>query len=149
MTTPNIGSGVTELVKPRRWRPNLVFRFESTLGAGSSITTPIFDTVPDGFPYSEIELGGGSVIRCASKFFTVYVMITSTLAMKLDIFALQDNGSQLNPSTIFVPSDGNNSYKAIEWTCPGRRCQFRVINQPLGPSPGTNSALTLEVVNEG
>jgi len=149
MTTPNIGSGVVERVKPVRLRSQAVFRFEAALGAGASITTPIFDCVSDGWPYTQVEVGGAALIRVASPQFHVYVMITSTVGMRLDIFELHDSGAQLNPVTIYVPSDGGNSYKPVKWQCPGRRCQFRLLNTPLGTLPGTTSTAVLEVVNEG
>ncbi len=148
MTTPNITSGVSEFAKPRAFRPHVVFRFESTLGALSSISTPIFDTVPDGFPHSEVEVSGFSLVRAAGKRFTVYAMITSTIGMRVFIYNVQDNGVRQGLREIYIPSDGGNSWGVFEWESPGRRCQFLLINSPLGASPGTNSNAFFEVVNE-
>ena len=149
MTTPNITSGVLERVKPMRLKAQTVFRFESTLGQSASITSPIFDCVGDGWPFTQVEVGTASVVRVASREFCMFAMITSTVGMKLDIFEVGDTGVIQNPQTIYLPSDGNNSPFAFRWRCPGRRCQFRLTNQPLGTAAGTNSAAFLEIVNEG
>jgi len=149
MTTPNLSGGVNEFQKPRVLRPNVVFRFESTLNTNVSFTTPIFDCVGDGWPFNEVEDGAGAIIRVPSFHFGIYVMITTTVGMKLDIFALTDGAGQVNPRSIYVPSDASNSYQFFQWRCPGRRCQFRLINTPLGTVGGTNSSAILEVTNEG
>jgi hypothetical protein len=145
MATPNITSGVAELQKPRAYPPNSVFRFESTLGNGSSITTPIFDCVGDGWPLTEIEVGAVSVVRVPSKAFGVFVQINTTAGMRLAIHQISDNGGQQILRQIYIPLDDTLG-QYVGWTCPGRRCQFRLLNSPFAVA-GVNSSTIFEVFN--
>jgi len=149
MTTPTITSGVLERVKPLTLRPHVVFRFESVLNAGNSITTPIFDTVGDGRPLTEVEVGGSSVIRVASRIFTLCVVINTTPGMRINCFQISDNGGQQSSNQLYVPlkdGGGDNYYR---YECIGRRCQFRLVNSPLGTVAGAGSSTFFEVVCEG
>lgn len=148
MATPNIGSGVIEVKKPRGEHGfATVYRFEGVIGAGSSITTPIFDVVGDGWPYNELEVGSFNVVRVSSPVFRVFVLINTTAGMRLTCFHVQDNGNQQTARQVYIPLDDAQG-QFVGWRAVGRRVQFRLQNSPFAVA-GVNSDTRFEVLNGG
>lgn len=153
MATPNITAGVTERNKPLVYRSNVVFRYENTLGVGNSFTTPIFDVVCDGRPFSEVEIGTAAIVRVPSPYFRIAVGLTGAAGNNpggvLNVFHLQDAGTQANPFTYYVQPRAGTGMNVYRYECIGRRCQFRLANTPLGPVAALSQAFQLEIVVEG
>lgn len=148
MATPNLTSGVLERGKPFSYPSHVTWRFEGVLGAGSTITTPIFEIVPDGQPLTEIEVGAFAVVKVPSRRFGIAVLLQTTPNMKLTLQLIQDNGNPQPYRVIFVPTVDNTEVQMYEWICPGRRCQFRLANTPLGTLAGSGSDTRFEVTSE-
>jgi hypothetical protein len=146
LTTPNITAGVTELQKPRHYGSNVVWRGETSLVNGASLTSPIFDCVGDGWPLTQVEIGSASVVRVPSPRFLIECRVDA-LNMQLQIFRIQDNGTQTPVRTLYVPNVPNSENKAYRFTSGSRRCQFRILNTPLGTVTGTTT-VQIEIVNE-
>lgn len=162
MTTPNIGSGVTERNKPVSRAPSVVYRREQSLSRGSTITTPIFDLGADGWPLNDAELaglGGLSVVRIPSPY--MRVVITSSIGAGatnpgglLNILEISDAGGFGLPFTYYIQPrrssatamQGCNVYR---YTMVGRRCVFQLQNFPLGKVLGLAQTYRLEIVSEG
>jgi len=149
LTTPNLTSGVTERNKPVRYPHNVCWRFEGTLNAGTSITTPIFDVMEGGNPLNEVEVGAVNVVRVASRYFVLSVLSSALPGARINVFHITDTGSQDNPFQLYVPVDGGTSNTNYRYECVGRRCQFRLQNTPLGVSAAANQVFHFEIVNEG
>lgn len=153
MATPNITAGVVERNKPIVYRSNVVHRFEATLGAGASFTTPIFDVIGDGRPFTEIEIGSAAVIRVPSPFFRIAVSNDVASAANpgglLNVFHLIDTGGQVNPFTYYLQPRSGSGICVFRYECVGRRCQFRLLNSPLGPVAALVQTYRLEIVVEG
>jgi len=148
MATPNLTSGVLERGKPMTRPGHLVWRFEGVLGAGSTITTPIFDVVPDGQSLTEIEIGAFAVVRVPSRRFGIAVLSQTTPNMRLTLQLIQDNGNPQPYRVVFVPTVEGVEVQLYEFLCPGRRCQFRLANSPLGTGAGQGSDTRFEVTSE-
>jgi hypothetical protein len=151
VTTPNITGGATESQKPRALRPNVVWRVETTLANLSTISSPIFDLLGDGFPYNELEVGAFSVVRVPGRRWSIACEITGgSVNMRLNIFHVQDAGSRQPQRVIYVPSLAtgveSRPYRFNQTT---RRVQFRLDNSPVGTGGGILTTIVLEVVNEG
>lgn len=157
MATPGIGSGVVERVKPQRTRKNVCWRLEASLGAASSVFTPVFDCVADGRPLSETELaataGSGLVVVPSPHFFVTVVMPTAAGSTnpgaRLQVFAISDTGGQDSPFTWYVQPRSGTGAHFYRYTMTGRRCQFRILNTPLGPVAAAVQTFKMTVVNEG
>lgn len=153
MATPNITSGVVERNKPIGIRPNVVWRWESSLGAGASITTPRFDVVPDGNPFTEVE-SGGTIVRVPSPYARIMVGLgtgagSNNPGLVLSVFHLLDVATQLNPFTYYVQPRSGAGCAFFRYQVIGRRCQFTLANSPLGPVAALAQTLQLEIVFEG
>lgn len=149
MANPNITSGVLERQKPIRLPGNVCWRFEGTLNAGGSITTPIFDCVGDGRPLTQAEVGSFNVVRVPSRYFILSVLSSALPGARVNVFHITDAGSQDNPFQLWVPVDGGTSNTPYRYELLGRRCQFRLQNTPLGVSAAANQVFHFEIVNEG
>lgn len=153
MATPNLSGGVLERNKPLTYRPHVAWRFEATLAGGGSITTPIFDIVPDGRPFTEVEIGAFNVVRVPSSVFRIVVGLgtasTNNPGARFQVFHLQDNGGQLSPFTWYVQARSGQGLNFYRYQCPGRRCQFRFVNTPLGPVAALNQTFQVEIEVEG
>lgn len=148
MATPALDAGVIERGKPFAYPSHAVWRFEAVLGAGSSITTPIFEIVPDGRPLTEIEVGAFSVVKVPSPNFGIAVLGQTTPNMRLTIQLIQDNGNAQPYRVIFVPTVEGVEVQFYQWRCPGRRCQFRLSNTPLGTLGASGSDTRFEITSE-
>lgn len=158
MATPNLTSGIVERNKPQNYsRPHVVWRFEGVLNAGSSISTPVFDTVPDGRPLTEIEVAQGigiRLVRVASAYFRIAVVMPSGSGSnnpggRLQVFHIADAGGQGSPFTFYVQPRSGSGANFYRYHCIGRRCQFRLQNVPLGPVAALNQTYQCEITVEG
>ncbi len=158
MPTPNLTSGVTERNKPQNYsRPHVVWRFEGSLGAGSSITTPIFDVVPDGRPLTEIEVAQGvgiRLVRVPSPYFRIVVVMptgsgSNNPGGRLNVNHIQDSGGTQSPFTYYVQARSGSGANVYRYECIGRRCQFRLANSPLGPVAALVQTYQCEILVEG
>lgn len=154
MTTPGITSGVVERVKPLELRPNVVWRFEGVLGAGSTITTPIFDVVADGNPLNEVELASFAIVRIPTPRLRIYVGLPSPAGATnpggvLNAFEVIDNGGLSNPYTYYVQPVSGSGASTFRYSLMGRRCQFRLANTPLGPGAAQVQTYFFYIVSEG
>jgi len=154
MATPGITSGVTERNKPISIRPSVAYRFENSLAAGASITTPIFDVVSDGRPLNEIEIGSAAIVRVPSPFFRICVAMPSGASSnnpggRLQVFNIVDSGAQGSPFTYYVQPRAGSGANFYSFDCIGRRCQFRLQNTPLGFVAALVQVYQLEIVVEG
>lgn len=151
MTTPNLTSGVSEFVKPRRWGSAVCWRFEGSLAAGGTILTPIFDYIGDGRPFTEVEVsnaGGAGVVRVPSRFCVItHQHQGSVPGARLQVFHLTDTAGQ-GSATQFYAQGGNKFNRWLYELC-GRRCQFRLQNVPLGTATGQAGTQFLELTWEG
>jgi hypothetical protein len=148
MATPNLTSGVVERGKRFAYPSHLVWRFEGVLGAGSTITTPIFDIVPDGQSLTEVEIGAFAVVRVPSRRFGIAVLSQTTPNMRLTCQLIQDNGNPQPYRVVFIPTVDGVEVQLMEFLCPGRRCQFRLANTPLGTGAAAGSDTRFEVTCE-
>lgn len=151
MTTPNITSGVTERVKPVRLGSPVGWRFEGSLGAGATITTPIFDHVPDGQPFSQAEVAAatGAVVRVPSKYCVITHQHTGdNIGARLQVFHLADGAGQLSPCTLYAQGGSSGRFNRWLYELCGRRCQFRLQNTPLGTATGVAGTQFFELVWE-
>ncbi len=154
MATPNLTAGVFERNKPLTYRPNTIWRFEGSLGAGAAITTPIFDVIGDGRPLTELELLGSRVVRVPSPFFRIVVAMPTGSAAnnpgaQLQVFHILDSGSQASPFTYYVQARSGTGANLYRYECIGRRCQFRLQNTPLGPVAALVQTYQCEIMCEG
>ena len=148
MATPNLTSGVVERGKPLAYPSHVVWRFEGVLGAASTITTPIFDVVQDGNPLTEVEIGAFNVVKVPSRRFGIAVLVQTTPNMQLTLQLIQDNGNPQPLRVLFVPNVDGVEVQLFEFLCPGRRCQFRLANSPLGTGAAAGSDTRFEVTSE-
>ena len=146
MTTPNIDTGITERVKPIRLSSGVCWRCEISLAGGGTVLTPVFDYVPDGRPYTEIEIGSASVVRIPSRrCYITHHHPADNIGARLQVFHLIDNGGQLSPVTLYGCGGVGGRMNIWEYELRGRRCQFRLQNVPLGTSAGVAGTQYLEL----
>jgi hypothetical protein len=148
VATPALDAGVIERGKPFAWPSHLVWRFEGVLGNGSTITTPIFEIVQDGRPLTEVEVGAFAVVKVPGPRFGIAVLSQTTPNMRLTLQLIQDNGNPQPYRVLFVPTVDGTEVQFYEWKCPGRRCQFRLANTPLGTLAGSGSDTRFEITSE-
>lgn len=152
MPTPNITGGATELVKPRTFRPSVVWRAELTLAGNSTISSPIFDLARDGFPYNELEVGAFSVVTVPGRRWSLACQVSGggSVNMRLNIFHVEDSGAVQPQRVIYVPSLASGiESRPYRYTQTTRRIRFRLDNTPVGTGAGASTPIVLELVNEG
>lgn len=154
MATPNIATGVTERNKPIAFRSNVCWRFEAALNAGAGIFTPIFDVVHDGRPLTEIEVGGVPVVQVPSPYFRLMVAMptgagANNPGARLNVFNISDTGAQGSPFTYYIQARAGTGANVYRYESISRRCQFRLVNTPLGPVAALVQTFQFEIVVEG
>jgi hypothetical protein len=154
MATPNLTSGVLERNKPLAVRSNVVWRFEGSLAAGASITTPIFDVVIDGFPLNQVEVGTAAVVRIPSPYLRIVVVMPTSSGNGnpggvLNVSHISDTGSPQSPFTLYCQPRSGSGANVYGYEVIGRRCQFTLANTPLGLSAALLQQYFFEIVSEG
>src|SRR5258708_32767004 len=104
MATPNLDAGVIERGKPFAWPSHLVWRFEAVLGAGSSITSPIFGIVQDGRPLTEIEVGALSGVKVPGPPLRLAALTQAAPNLRLTLQLIPDSGDHPAHRVISLPT---------------------------------------------